>query len=438
MKNFKTTIFLLFFTFFIGFNSMFACRVDTVYSYINNSGLWENSERKINTYNSIDSLEIVLIQNWSNNLWKNASKKVFEYNTNRLLISETSFIIEWGKLDWTNQGKRSFLYNNQNQLIEIFGVYYNSNNDEIKDRKNNFIYNSIGNVIEIIEYKWNVNNWQPFYKKTLNYSNINLILDENSYYWNSTSNIWNKTSNYIYTYDSKSNLINFSIKSWDEAKKIWLNRIEKFYEYNSKSQVILFRQKDWDMQLNKIETEFYCNFSYDNLGNRDTMIENFKDTSNNQFYLKDRVSYKYTLNRLDNINREYWRNNRFVNGQKYTYYYNSEDFLIRSHYFSGWNELLNIFTYQTEDVYICSPSTTANQEIATNEPITIYPNPTNTSEINIKSTEKANYTLMDLSGKVLDSGNLNEGNNTLQLNSIQNGMYILKMNQQSFKIVVNK
>jgi Secretion system C-terminal sorting domain len=70
--------------------------------------------------------------------------------------------------------------------------------------------------------------------------------------------------------------------------------------------------------------------------------------------------------------------------------------------------------------------------------ITIYPNPTNTSEINVKSTEKANYTLMDLSGKVLDFGKLSEGNNTLQLNSIQNGMYLLKVNQQSFKSVVNK
>ena len=71
-------------------------------------------------------------------------------------------------------------------------------------------------------------------------------------------------------------------------------------------------------------------------------------------------------------------------------------------------------------------STTATNEIDLADNILVYPNPT-TEIININSNHNATYTLYDINGSLVLEGNIQSGNNTVELSSITKGLYFVKV-----------
>lgn len=68
----------------------------------------------------------------------------------------------------------------------------------------------------------------------------------------------------------------------------------------------------------------------------------------------------------------------------------------------------------------------------------IYPNPANNNIIQIKMSHDDIFKLIDLTGKILLSGNLSYVDSKIDIESIQNGIYVLIIGKQSQKIIINK
>lgn len=64
----------------------------------------------------------------------------------------------------------------------------------------------------------------------------------------------------------------------------------------------------------------------------------------------------------------------------------------------------------------------------------IYPNPFN-SQFNVNVTERADYTVMDINGRIVVSGMFNTGLNEVNMANLASGMYTLVVSNNAFKLV---
>jgi hypothetical protein len=94
------------------------------------------------------------------------------------------------------------------------------------------------------------------------------------------------------------------------------------------------------------------------------------------------------------------------------------------------------YTARDREENHCAQVNVGITEISETNRFTVYPNPVSSSSITINSIEKADYALIDLTGKLLQSGDLNEGENRIPLEPVSTGVYFVRVGNQSRKIVV--
>jgi hypothetical protein len=102
---------------------------------------------------------------------------------------------------------------------------------------------------------------------------------------------------------------------------------------------------------------------------------------------------------------------------------------------SVYKELVGNFgTSTTTTSAFRSNGTLGNEEFATNNGFAVYPNPT-TGILNFTTQETVNVTIVDIQGKtVFTANNVNNGD-TINLSTLQAGMYIAKINGETTKRV---
>jgi hypothetical protein len=93
------------------------------------------------------------------------------------------------------------------------------------------------------------------------------------------------------------------------------------------------------------------------------------------------------------------------------------------------------YTARDREENHCAQINVGITEISETNHFTVYPNPVSSSSITINSVEKADYALIDLTGKLLQSGALNEGENRIDINLISAGVYFVKVGNKSKKII---
>ncbi|OEK07589.1 hypothetical protein A8C32_17480 [Flavivirga aquatica] len=79
--------------------------------------------------------------------------------------------------------------------------------------------------------------------------------------------------------------------------------------------------------------------------------------------------------------------------------------------------------------WTCYSTLSVDENIS--EKFKITPNPINGAFLNIKTNEKANYTIHDMLGKVLLTGSVNQFKQTLNVSSLNKGTYILRIDSPS-------
>ena len=101
-------------------------------------------------------------------------------------------------------------------------------------------------------------------------------------------------------------------------------------------------------------------------------------------------------------------------------------------------QMLNSYIFIREFSFISDCTSSINNK--NHENIHIYPNPTKDILKVYNPYDKViNYQLVDLNGRIVQSGNIKKGENVLDINKLKNGMYFLSINYYNIvnKIIVN-
>lgn len=68
--------------------------------------------------------------------------------------------------------------------------------------------------------------------------------------------------------------------------------------------------------------------------------------------------------------------------------------------------------------------------------ISLYPNPIQEGLLTINTVDRTSYSIIDLTGKQLQSGDLTMGENHIQLHFVSTGVYLIKVGNQTQKLVI--
>lgn len=222
-----------------------------------------------------------------NDSWKSYSKCIYTYDHNKMVFSSLSF---WNSTNllWQVSSEKHYTYDAKNQLIEqeaysSFGgvlspsskiqFYYNlegkvdsivtSSNDSFSNSwtptgKYVYLYSENNDSVEVIDYKFH-STWVA-YSKSINQYNNNVLTKEEILYWDDISKLWIKgnkydyvygdnnllmytssswndnnyvaTDKYLFTYDAFGNKLTFIRQTYNEAELVWNNASKTEYIYN--------------------------------------------------------------------------------------------------------------------------------------------------------------------------------------------------------------
>ena len=91
------------------------------------------------------------------------------------------------------------------------------------------------------------------------------------------------------------------------------------------------------------------------------------------------------------------------------------------------------------DVWFLSQNNVGvNSIVRKNSTTQLYPNPSNGKELSVNIENDAHYELYDAMGRKIQTGNVLKGKNILSLPNLNNGMYVLLVNDESHKFNVQK
>ncbi|MBK8242117.1 MAG: DUF3836 domain-containing protein [Saprospiraceae bacterium] len=439
------TIFM--FTLMCIFSTIHAeCRKDTVITFMYEPGtsIKNNFQRTIYKYNAEDKLLEDLSQNWDRNSndWVNVKKLNFLYNNNSI----EHIYQEWNSVlnDWEFNIKYLLQYDSLKSLTATLSQMWNKT-DNKWENTTQFInsYSVDHNLLETLQQSWHKedNTWINHSKETNQYDANNYQIEHKMQGWNIITSSWINTSRYKFINDNNGNVLEKLDQKWDNSIADWVNDVIETYIYDANNNPTNYLRRVWENSNNQWENHSQFIAIYNSNNQLLEKITQNWDHLNNAWINNLKYIYLYDINFKPTVNYEQiWISdkNEWINNFMFTNEYGSDGDLKAIEYYYHWNFSANYFDYHIRVEYICTHVVNGNSNV-NNEIINIYPNPTHSNFLNVILQNKSNFEFIDLTGHILKKGVFNDGNNTLALNqNIPNGLYFIKIDGKSFKVVVER
>lgn len=393
--------------------------------------------------------------------------------------------------------KGLYLYNENNDLLEEL-IFSWESYQWLETELNRREYDSQGNLIYKISSQWNSNHdaWELQSDVTYSYDDKGNLIDEierNRYYdpIDNKSSIIN-SGRILKYFNDQNQLSNDSYFYWDDLKQLWILDFGADYTYNDKGQVIEVLYTIGDEEGNEIQDE-KIHSTYNNQGEKtrdsieiwmlDAWILHSKKTYNfdrGNNYSKDLterwVNEEWTLSSLStyeyNANNkliltlnEIWQNDEWIPRSKSEQTYDDQDHILENRYFNwsttknSWFPVMDHNSYTYDESYmksreiwsydfngnlkyhnlfsfICGEKFTTTEYVNFYDVYNVYPNPTNNDYIKIETPAFTDYGIYNLKGELIKHNPLNIGVNTISTAGIHSGVYILKVGNNSTKLIV--
>lgn len=129
---------------------------------------WQNVYRETFTYNTDQSVNTNVTENWISNSWQNGSRITYSYNATGKTIKVLTESFYPGQ--WTNSSQTIYSYDNNDYIINILDQTWSTNVWE-NIRQLVYINNTDGTVKEIIHQSWTSEtaSWANGYKESYTY-----------------------------------------------------------------------------------------------------------------------------------------------------------------------------------------------------------------------------------------------------------------------------
>lgn len=223
---------------------------------------------------------------------------------------------------------------------------------------------------------------------------------------------------------------------WSSSAMDWINNWKNNWQYNSSNQEIEELRSFWNPTTNVWVINAKVSSLYNGNIRTEQLTQNW-NSGTNYWDNWSKISWQYDANNqiLEEF-RQNWNGITFSwqNDIKYNWEYNQYGNLIAREYASNWNSTGLYFNSRTRDEYTCRLVPNGISE-TDNQALLLYPNPLNSTVLNITLVEPEELWIMDMQGKVVYKNQLSRGENQLEVSQLQNGLYIVKAGNSVQKLI---
>ena len=188
---------------------------------------------------------------------------------------------------------------------------------------------------------------------------------------------WYYSSRYTYAYTPFDSIATEQNYTWNNTTSVWDNSAKWLYTYNA------------DKQLTQRKTEVFSAAS-----------------------------------------------SSWVNNRNETYEYNSDKDNVAVDYYQDWLPASGYYDYHVRQEYKCTYRSSSISNISESSSLKIYPNPVTNNQLYIDSKSEQTFSLLNISGQLLQSGTLVRGTNKINLNNVSSGLYFIKIGTDAKKIII--
>jgi len=391
-----------------------ACRVDTVYKYSFDPSLTIKvlSTRLVNRYNTQNKLQEQQLQTWTKS-------------------TQT----------WTDNYTEFYSYDARNNIIQIAQKKYNSISGQwLNLTLILFQYDNANNRLEDLYQHWNdsSSSWINQYRYKKSYNSYNKITDYVEQSWSANTNVWMNEFRNIASFDASGNLTENTIQNPDNIQLQWVNYIHYIYHFDANQMNTDIYNYTWSSSGSGTGNWNMYGISFLTYNSSQHLIEKLRVTTNTdssivQNYSRD--SYVYDANDMSIEKKvDIWKNSAWQKYSKIAFEYDANLDTFALDVYSNTSGALN-YDSRTRTEHICTGFT--NSIDALNEDVfEMYPNPNVTNVLVLNTQSKTRFFLIDINGRQLQTGVLKKGENTIPLNGLSSGIYMMKIGEQTKRLMI--
>lgn len=380
------------------------------------TGQFFNTYKGIITRDSLgNELEVVNIE-WDGNQWLYRLRATRDYDIFNNIIKFSSY--NWVSGNWNETYRYMSVYSTTNLLLENVRMDLVSNVLTNTDKKT-YTYDNLNRLKEELDFDWSNNQWINNQKLVHHYKGNTNVLDSSEYFgWNTTQNVFVKSSRILYDYNVAGQLIS---KITQALTPQLVNTSKIDYLYDANNNVIDEKRYTWINSSSVWELQ-----------------DNVQSTFDANSRLTQKIEKTFTGTGLENNRRE-------------TYQYEPDSSKITFQFALWSNGAWNV-TFEEEYLFEAVqqlPSGIGNTSTTIN--VKAFPNPFSSNtiiEFEANESGPVQAQITELNGRVVYEQNLFAvpGNNTLLWSStningelLPAGMYLLKLKSQkgssNFKLI---
>ncbi len=391
-----------------------ACRVDTVYKYSFDPSLTIKvlSTRQVNRYNAQNKLQEQQLQTWAKS-------------------TQT----------WTDNYTEFYSYDAQNNITQIVRRKYNTVSGQwLNLALIIFQYDNANNRLEDLYHKWNdsSSSWVNEYRYRKSYNSFNKITDYMEQRWSTSTNEWLNEYHVLSSFDANGNLTENIVQNPDNTQLQWVNAIKYIYHYDTNQVNTDNYTYTWSTSSSSPRYWYIIGISSFTYNANQSLVEKLRVTTNQdstvlQNYSRD--SYVYDANEMCVEKKiDLWRNSSWLKYSKVTYEYDANLDTFALDVYSNTSGALN-YDSRTRTEHICTGFTNSIDALK-EDVFEMYPNPNVTNVLVLNTQSKTRFFLIDINGRQLQTGVLKKGENTIPLNGLSSGIYMMKIGEQTKRLMI--
>lgn len=336
---------------------------------------------------------------WNGGSWLHFSNIEYTFNENCMPTLVESQVLDFGSGVFVDSSRLTITYNGNNEPLENINELWNvESNSWENELRTTYIYNS-ENLTTTQNYEWQNEAWVLVEVIIEEYDTQAMTYEVIYQDYVSATDTYVNTGRNVIQYNNFERIDNILYYDWDIVEDDWVHRSRQTYVYDTNQLATQSTLEDW-------EGEQWVNdvlevFTYDA---NHFLIETLKSDWNT-------ASSSYETNSRELITND-------AEG-------NPIEMITQSYLFGSW-------VNSTRDRRTYPDCLTLSDEEVAFEEINIYPIPA-TDELTIENTTQQDFALQlfDINGKLIKAEQLLNYRNNLDVSSLNSGVYILKLSNQS-------
>lgn len=341
------------------------------------------------------NLQMTISQNYDGAKLINWQKVIYKYDTNNYLISMDTQVWDDQSKEWQNNFLTEYINNSNGKMTYTIFRLWNNKKETWENLSQSFCtYNLQGNKLLFRNENWENNNWRNASQLLFTYDNDGNLINTLSQGWSKNLGKWENSSQE--NYSNANNILTTGVQqNW--VNNTWSNSMRTNYSYTTSGKLYILQYAYW-VNANWGD---YARHIY-NYDDNDFLINTSYQAADSNW--ESITQFNYTNNLNGTIDHFIWQNlndNNWTDFNRMTYYYNS----------------LSTESFQSKNKFI------------------VYPNPTK-DEIMVKSDVPfLNYFIIDQNGKSLFHGAITNKEKTIDVSTLTNGVYFIKLENQAYKFI---